>query len=397
MFCTKCGIQINDDDRFCGNCGAMIRRTQISLHMQKTQNQNRQNMQNKQNKQQAISAGAVAGIIVAMMLGLIFVSAGVIGTVAWYNCPVRRIDRAIKKNDVETVAEIYGDLKRESEESRVRQEMTDLAEELKDGYLSGDMEYDEVMDTYDLLAEEILAGDSGFRKIMKQVEAVEDSRKAFAEADELYDEGDYIGAREKYMLVIEDDDLNYDDACNAIEECEKKITGEIVSTWSAEYDFSELMYYSSFYYDVYYSLPARLIFDFKENGTGSMSVEIINKDMWVAAFMDYYMMYFEEYYDVTEDELDEFIQYMGYESLEEWIMEIEEDIYYFEGEYDTFEYSYDGSILSVRVGDISDSEELAVSIEDDIMTLTTTSDDWDYWYGMGLNLPLVLTRDNAEL
>lgn len=397
MFCTKCGIQINDDDRFCGNCGAMIRRTQISLHMQKTQNQNRQNMQNKQNKQQAISAGAVAGIIVAMMLGLIFVSAGVIGTVAWYNCPVRRIDRAIKKNDVETVAEIYGDLKRESEESRVRQEMTDLAEELKDGYLSGDMEYDEVMDTYDLLAEEILAGDSGFRKIMKQVEAVEDSRKAFAEADELYDEGDYIGAREKYMLVIEDDDLNYDDACNAIEECEKKITGEIVSTWSAEYDFSELMYYSSFYYDVYYSLPARLIFDFKENGTGSMSVEIINKDMWVAAFMDYYMMYFGEYYGVTEDELDEFMQYMGYESLEEWIMEIEEDIYYFEGEYDTFEYSYDGSILSVRVGDISDSEELAVSIEDDIMTLTTTSDDWDYWYGMGLNLPLVLTRDNAEL
>lgn len=397
MFCTKCGIQINDDDRFCGNCGAMIRRTQISLHMQKTQNQNRQNMQNKQNKQQAISAGAVAGIIAAVMLGFIFVSAGVIGTVAWYNCPVRRIDRAIKKNDVETVAEIYGDLKRESEESRVRQEMTDLAEELKDGYLSGDMEYDEVMDTYDLLAEEILAGDSGFRKIMKQVEAVEDSRKAFAEADELYDEGDYIGAREKYMLVIEDDDLNYDDACSAIEECEKKITGEIVSTWSAEYDFSELMYYSSFYYDVYYSLPARLIFDFKENGTGSMSVEIINKDMWVAAFMDYYMMYFEEYYDVTEDELDEFIQYMGYESLEEWIMEIEEDIYYFEGEYDTFEYSYDGSILSVRVGDISDSEELAVSIEDDIMTLTTTSDDWDYWYGMGLNLPLVLTRDNAEL
>lgn len=397
MFCTKCGIQINDDDRFCGNCGAMIKRTQISLHMQKTQNQNRQNMQNKQNKQQAISAGAVAGIIVAMMLGLIFVSAGVIGTVAWYNCPVRRIDRAIKKNDVETVAEIYGDLKRESEESRVRQEMTDLAEELKDGYLSGDMEYDEVMDTYDLLAEEILAGDSGFRKIMKQVEAVEDSRKAFAEADELYDEGDYIGAREKYMLVIEDDDLNYDDACNAIEECEKKITGEIVSTWSAEYDFSELMYYSSFYYDVYYSLPARLIFDFKENGTGSMSVEIINKDMWVAAFMDYYMMYFGEYYGVTEDELDEFMQYMGYESLEEWIMEIEEDIYYFEGEYDTFEYSYDGSILSVRVGDISDSEELAVSIEDDIMTLTTTSDDWDYWYGMGLNLPLVLTRDNAEL
>lgn len=397
MFCTKCGIQINDDDRFCGNCGAMIRRTQISLHMQKTQNQNRQNMQNKQNKQQAISAGAVAGIIVAMMLDLIFVSAGVIGTVAWYNCPVRRIDRAIKKNDVETVAEIYGDLKRESEESRVRQEMTDLAEELKDGYLSGDMEYDEVMDTYDLLAEEILAGDSGFRKIMKQVEAVEDSRKAFAEADELYDEGDYIGAREKYMLVIEDDDLNYDDACNAIEECEKKITGEIVSTWSAEYDFSELMYYSSFYYDVYYSLPARLIFDFKENGTGSMSVEIINKDMWVAAFMDYYMMYFGEYYGVTEDELDEFMQYMGYESLEEWIMEIEEDIYYFEGEYDTFEYSYDGSILSVRVGDISDSEELAVSIEDDIMTLTTTSDDWDYWYGMGLNLPLVLTRDNAEL
>lgn len=397
MFCTKCGIQINDDDRFCGNCGAMIRRTQISLHMQKTQNQNRQNMQNKQNKQQAISAGAVAGIIAAVMLGFIFVSAGVIGTVAWYNCPVRRIDRAIKKNDVETVAEIYGDLKRESEESRVRQEMTDLAEELKDGYLSGDMEYDEVMDTYDLLAEEILAGDSGFRKIMKQVEAVEDSRKAFAEADELYDEGDYIGAREKYMLVIEDDDLNYDDACSAIEECEKKITGEIVSTWSAEYDFSELMYYSSFYYDVYYSLPARLIFDFKENGTGSMSVEIINKDMWVAAFMDYYMMYFEEYYDVTKDELDEFIQYMGYESLEEWIMEIEEDIYYFEGEYDTFEYSYDGSILSVRVGGVSENEELAVSIEDDIMTLTTTSDDWDYWYGMGLNLPLVLTRDNAEL
>lgn len=397
MFCTKCGIHINDDDRFCSNCGAMIRRTQASWHIQKTQNQNMQSNQNKQNKQQAISAGAVAGIIAAVMLGFIFVAAGVTGTVAWYNCPVKRIDRAIKKNDVETVAELYGELKKESEESRVRQEMTDLAEALKDDYLNGDMEYDAVMDTYDLLAEEILAGDNDFREIMKQVEAVEDSRKAFAEADELYDEGDYIGAKEKYMLVIEDDGLNYDDACSAIEECEKKITGEIVSTWSAEYDFSELMYYSSFYYDVYYSLPARLIFDFKENGTGSMSVEIINKDMWVAAFMDYYMMYFEEYYDVTEDELDEFIQYMGYESLEEWIMEIEEDIDYFEGEYDTFEYSYDGSILSVRVSGVSENEELAVSIEDDVMTLETTSDDWDYWYDMGLELPLVLTRDNEEL
>lgn len=397
MFCTKCGIHINDDDRFCGNCGAMIRRTQASWHIQKTQNQNMQSNQNKQNKQQAISAGAVAGIIAAVMLGFIFVAAGVTGTVAWYNRPVRRIDRAIKKNDVETVAELYGELKKESEESRVRQEMTDMAEALKDDYLNGGMEYDAVMDTYDLLAEEILAGDNDFREIMEQVEAVEDSRKAFAEADELYDEGDYIGAKEKYMLVIEDDGLNYDDACSAIEECEKKITGEIVSTWSAEYDFSELMYYSSFYYEGYYSLPARLIFDFKENGTGSMSVEIINKDMWVAAFMDYYMMYFEEYYDVTEDELDEFIQYMGYESLEEWIMEIEEDIDYFEGEYDTFEYSYDGNILSVRVSGVSDNEELAVSIEDDVMTLETTSDDWDYWYDMGLELPLVLTRDNEEL
>lgn len=392
MFCTKCGIKINYDDRFCGNCGSEVRRTQVSQHMQKAQR-----MQ-KQNKQHAIPAGAVAGIIAAVVIFFMFVSAGIIGTASWYNRPIKRIDRAIKKGDAETVAELYGKLNREKDESRVRQEMIDLAEELKDDYLSGGMDYDEVIYTYELLDEEILAGDKCFRSIRNQVEAVEASREAFAEADELFNEGNYADAKEKYMLVIEDDALNYDDACGAILECEKKITGEIVSTWYAEYDFSELMYYDSFYYGGgYYSLPAKLIFDFRDNGTGSLSVEIINKDMWVAAFTDYYIMYFEKYYDVTYDELDEFIQYMGYDSMEEWVREIEEDMYYIEGEYDTFEYSYDGSILSVWSGDISDSEELVVNMEDDTMTLAATSDGWDYWYYMGLELPLVLTRDNADL
>lgn len=356
--------------------------------MQKTQKQI------KQNKKQAVSGGVVAGIIVAAVLTFIFMSAGAIGTVSWYNRPAKRIDRAIRRNDIETVTELYGELKTEEDELSVQQRMVSLAEELKDDYLRGERDYDELMYTYDLLNEEILAWDDDFIKLKRLVENVEDSREAYEEAEELFDKEDYAGARKKYMLVIEDDDLNYANACKAIEECEKKIADKIVSTWTVEYDFGEILEYDSYYYGDSYSLPAKIIFDFRENGMSSMSVEIVNKDMWVEEFADYYTSLFEEYYGVSGDELDEYLEYMGYESMDEWI---EEDIVYIENECDTFEYFYDGSILSVWLDDTSYGEEIVADIEDDTMTLTNSSDGWNYWYDMGLNLPLVLTRDNAEL
>lgn len=382
MFCKNCGGKINQNDKFCANCGVVIEQTQVSQHMREAQ---------RQKKQRGIPAGAIAGIIVASVLSFTAVALGTIGTISWYNNPINRIDRAIERGDVETVVRLYGRLERESDEWTVQREMLGLAKELQDSYLDGETEYDEVMDTYDLLDEEVLAENSSFRKIRKKVEDVEASREAFAEADALFGEGDYVGAREKYMLVIAEDELNYDDACDAIEECGKKITGSLISTWSAEYDFGDWLYYGDDY-----SLPAKIVFDFKENGMGSMSVEIINKDMWVAAFIDDYMVLFEEYYGVSEDEQEEFLQYMGYESMEEWVEDVEDEVDYFEGEYDTFQYSYDGELLSVWSDD-DDGEDLVADLEEDTLTFSTTSDGSDYWYWMGLDLPLVLQRDNTAI
>lgn len=370
MLCNKCGSKINDDAKFCSNCGAAV-------------------------TQPSIPVGVKAGIMAAVVLAFAIVAVGVIGTFSWYNRPINRIDRAIRSDDVETVAELYGKLKRESDEARVQQEMLSMAEELKDSYIYGEKNYDEVMDTYGLLDKEILAGDRSFREIKKKVEAVEDSREAYKEADKLFDEGDYIGAKEKYILVIEDD-LNYADARRAIEECEKKITGAIVSTWSVEYDMSELMNYNSYFYDYIY-LPAKIVFDFKENGTGSMSVQITDTTVWAAELTDFYVMYFEAYYDISGEELEEFMQYMGYESLDEWVNEeLEEEIDYINDESYTFEYLYDGSTLSIWDDDENDSEEIMVSIEGDDLTFVTSSNESD-WEEMGLDLPLVFTRDNADL
>lgn len=397
MFCSKCGSRINEDAKFCSNCGAAVTQQQELTEQQMQQRNMQQRNMWQQDMQQepkhSVSDGVKAGIIIAVALAFAVVAAGVIGTLSWYNRPINRISVAIKSDDVETVSELYGKLNKESDKSRVRQEMLNLAEELKDGYFDGEKAYDEVMDTYGLLEKEILAGDINFKKMKKQVEAVEASREAYAEAEELFEEGDYTGAKEKYMLVIKEDS-NYDDARSAIAECERKITEEIVSAWSFEYDMSDFMWYG--YYDDF-EMPVKIFFNFKENGSGSMGVEIINTDIWVAGLTDFYKMYFEEYYNVTGDELEEFMQYMGYESLDEWVNEeLEEEIEEINAASDTFEYSYDGVTLLMWDGDKSDSIEIEVVIEGDTLTFITTSCNEDF-YDMGLDLPLVLTRDNEEL
>jgi uncharacterized protein YoxC len=404
MFCSKCGSQNDENAKFCVKCGtalAVAAPQAASETAQDTFQQSQQSVQQTaipqyQPKPEKKRNGARTALIIVPIAVLLVAIAAVSVTLIWINRPISKIERALADNDIESAAKLYGKLSKQEDVTTVKNSMLDVAEELKEDYLNGDKTYDEVMEVYDIIGEEILDNNRSFLNMKEIIEEVNVSRQNYDEAKELFESGEYQAAKEKYLLVIEDD-LNFDKAQAAVEECDKQITGRIAGNWVCVYDVAWLFEDEWSYYGGDMSMPLSFYFTFNIDNTGNITCKIDDMDTWSQSIANYYRYYFRSTYYMSDEEINEYLEFMGYSSMEEWVQEdIQQYVYEVEGTDTVFEYSLDGDVITMvydnGVEDICD-----VTFEDRkvILEFRTDSNELSDW-GVGTTYILEKT-DNAVL
>lgn len=160
-----------------------------------------------------------AGLIVAIVVLLLALAGGGVFVFLRMNSPAKKIAAAFASNDIDTVVELYEKLN-DKELEEAADQAREYARELTEGYLdgTGEQDYKTVSDTLSKLSGSVLHNDSELAEWIYTVEIVDDSRSAFKLAESYKEAGNYEEALSEYAKVIKEDELNYEQAQQAIEE-----------------------------------------------------------------------------------------------------------------------------------------------------------------------------------
>lgn len=160
-----------------------------------------------------------AGLIVAIVVLLLALAGGGVFVFLRMNSPAKKIAAAFASNDIDTVVELYEKLNDKELEEAANQ-AREYARELTEGYLdgTGEQDYKTVSDTLSKLFGSVLHNDSDLAEWIYTVEIVDDSRSAFKLAESYKEAGNYTEALSEYAKVVKEDELNYEQAQQAIEE-----------------------------------------------------------------------------------------------------------------------------------------------------------------------------------
>ncbi len=227
-------------------------------------------------------------------------------------------------------------------------------------------------------------------KLLPEIEAINDSKTAYANGERLYREGDYLGAINEYQKVIPKDKTNYSNVPSRISECDQGLNSFLVGGWVYEYPLSEAGGFDEIQNDlkdmgIEYTVPADLkikcILEFKADGKIETSVDKESADEAIDALLGvieavFYQSMYEEGLSESEakfamslvfgtDDIKEvFKQEMDMDSSNITIMDgapsefiFSNGVLYFDG--NEIEYNFDGDTV------ILDSESSDAFLEND--------------------------------
>lgn len=273
-----------------------------------------------------------AGLVVAIIVLLLILAAAGIAIFLFLTSPYNKIKKAVANNDIETVCKIYPDLKDAGQKEFVQNSMWNYAVSLEDQYKDEAIEYDVAMKDIEALNKVVLKGDKELKALIKDMDALEESRNAFADAEKAFKKGNYEEAYEKYSLVIEDDS-NYKSAKKKMAECEEYMLPPITGVWKCDFDMGdallEEMGAAGNGYNI--SWPMTFTIEFNEDGTGMLYMD---EDDFLNGMNSAIDDIVSIAYDMLEDELklsrteiDEMFASVGSATVEEMILaEIEDEL-----------------------------------------------------------------------
>ena len=269
----------------------------------------------------------VAIAIILLIIVLLAAGGGGFYYYYFYIKPFNEIKIAIEARDIDTVVDLYGELRKDDDKEYVSDEMLSYFESVFSKYQRGRYEYDDLEDLYKQLSKEILKKNKDLEEMMETAETLQQSREDFETAEEYFEAEDYETAISYYELVWEEDD-NYNDAMSRIAECEEEIARiqaeqmaeGVVGTWIAYADVGELL---GEYLDMDsdgLEFNIGLMLTLNDDCSGEISLYEQSIYDSVAASSDFFTEYLYEYMEdegYSRSEVDLMLLLMGYGSMED--------------------------------------------------------------------------------
>lgn len=223
--CQKCGALIKKGDKFCPKCGlvsesGLEQENNISMENINNTVASVSEEQNKVSSKKKIIMIVIIGVVVAVIAVFAIIS----------NSNYNQFVKAYKSEDGDRIEEIYNKMST-VEIEKSRDYLLSEAQGAYDAYMSGKMSFedaDEVLvfikKSYDSKADKTAVKD-----FIQKIGDMNDSKTAFIEAEEHYNNLEYTEAYEKYLKVIEEDATNYAVAKARIEELPPLLTEQYYS------------------------------------------------------------------------------------------------------------------------------------------------------------------------
>lgn len=338
--------------------------------------------------------GPIIAIIIICII-LILALAG--GAAAYYFCfrPIVKVNKALEAEDYQTASDLFDELKREEKEDVISR-MENLASDLRRDYEKEEIDYDDVMDIYDVLGEEILEDNKNLAKNTERIEALKESREAFAAGKSAMDDEDYSVAIEEFGKVIEKDS-NYEKAQKFIAECEELMQADVLGVWVGGYDVTNVLTSAI---GISSSDAPELVFpiycEFIDDSNGRLYVEQEDIEELMDKVIDFVLpLLIEQYADefgVTERELNSMISMIYGQSIREYIKS--EAMASFAAESGNLDvrFTYESTADGIIANDGSD-DDIRFIIDDDKLLLTSyNTESIDILEEYGVELPITLER-----
>jgi len=402
----KCGKPIDDSATVCPYCNTEVDRAKVDEaieaqkakeeaerkkreeEMRAVENANKVTpMYDKPSKKPLfIALGAVAALVLAIC-----------GIVFWLNRPINKVNKAIENNDIKTVNEYYDKLS-DTDKSTVEEKMLEYGVNLCDAYIDNTKEYSDIKSYINELSKGVLKDNTRFAEKIVEVENLNKSRESFEAANKAFDEEDYEKALALYGEVIENDS-NYDTALDKIEKCEAKIAPSVVGKWQTTIDLGDVMLAevgltSS---EQEFSFPIVLIYEFKEDGTGIVSMDEngVKEHMeeFVNIAVDEVIKQYKLIYGMTEEDIDkEFKEFygVGFREYMAQMLEEEDSLDNLEQFNEEFTYVLEEDRVAI---DSKESGIIYLDIVDDTLQLKDLDyEEYAAYTQLGIELPLVFNK-----
>lgn len=205
MICANCGKEINENSRFCGVCGAPVAGQPVYA-------------QPAVPPAKAGKKKGRAGVIVLIVALVVLLAGGAAaGAFLFWNRPVNRINRALEKNDLAAVAELYPQLSSDKDREEISARLLEYAEVRRDAYLGEEADYETVYDELLEIASADSKEDGQIEEILELLTEIKASRDSYAAAEQYRADGSYEMALAAYAGVIPEDTAYYDMAQEAME------------------------------------------------------------------------------------------------------------------------------------------------------------------------------------
>ncbi|MCR4990607.1 MAG: hypothetical protein K6A38_07075 [Lachnospiraceae bacterium] len=344
------------------------------------------------------------GIIIGITCFVLVLLCAAGGFLFYYlNRPIVKINEAIEEEDIDTVVELFDKLSKEEEILEVQDKMYDYSKELKDGFVDEEIDFDEVEEKFDLLGEKILDGNSQFEKLVRAVNELNESRKAYEAGIEAFEKEDYEGAIEEFEKVIKKDD-NFEDAKKKIEECKEFLKVDVTGTYRASIDISSLiLQYMGQSNGSGFGIPVKVdfVFELIDDENGKAYLDVKNFDLLYDGIVKIASVYAKkmiaEQYGVPEDKLETYVKLLYGKSLDEAIKDeiplddIKEMI-----PLDPTPFNYtvdDNNIVKIVTGDPSENYEMSI-VDKGLSLDRAQGPGVDGLLAAGLELPIVFEKEN---
>lgn len=204
MFCSKCGVELENGKNFCPYCGNTIVANEVKNKKQEKDvgKDIRKKTIKSERKKKKIWIPILCGVVV-IAVGVVFLK--------WFFSPEQRIIRALSNEKYEEAVKIYED-NPDCDAERLKKEFLNRLDKIKKEYAQNEISSDEVyaeLVVIKSIGEEILGKD--YWTAYSYIEDISTSHNGFESGEKYFERNDYANAVKAYSKVIEDD-AYYEDA-----------------------------------------------------------------------------------------------------------------------------------------------------------------------------------------